>query len=210
MIHDTADKAIHTINTQVQRSFSQLKMAKWDELNVVRKVSAAYKSAVRLARRCYLEVAKDAFIRALIEAGYSLAAAKRRAEDIIIDEWLEDILTENNELTLYNFDNEVDRKQQRMVEAVTAAHDKGAQIDKAMRALSGQLAQYADIIVAAARFEAFDDARVDSVRWITQADERVCDECGPLHNKVFALAFAPRCPLHFRCRCRLVPAFTTP
>jgi hypothetical protein len=37
--------------------------------------------------------------------------------------------------------------------------------------------------------------------WYTQADERVCPECGPLHGQWFRQGEGPQPPLHADCRC---------
>ena len=46
---------------------------------------------------------------------------------------------------------------------------------------------------------------VDAVMWVTELDERVCEECDALEGEVFLPDEAPACPMHPNCRCRLVP-----
>ena len=41
--------------------------------------------------------------------------------------------------------------------------------------------------------------------WLTQADERVCPECGPLAGVIFREGFGPQPPLHVNCRCTRSP-----
>lgn len=45
-------------------------------------------------------------------------------------------------------------------------------------------------------------------RWRTQADERVCPECGPLDGLVWEAGAGPAPPLHVNCRCVRGYAFT--
>ena len=45
-------------------------------------------------------------------------------------------------------------------------------------------------------------------RWVTQSDERVCPECGPLDGLVWQEDAGPTPPLHVNCRCERVFAFT--
>ena len=45
-------------------------------------------------------------------------------------------------------------------------------------------------------------------RWLTEEDERVCPECGPLDGTVWEDGGGPSPPLHVGCRCRRAPAFT--
>ena len=45
-------------------------------------------------------------------------------------------------------------------------------------------------------------------RWLTQEDERVCPECGPLDGAVWEDGAGPAPPLHVNCRCLRAPAYT--
>lgn len=44
-------------------------------------------------------------------------------------------------------------------------------------------------------------------RWETNADERVCPECGPLHGMTWPEGDGVSPPLHVNCRCRRERAF---
>lgn len=209
MIFDVADRAIRDMNRANLRAFSRLKLAKWDELTVIRMVGGVYDMSAALARRYYREVAREAYARAMREAGIKAAQAQAEAMRAINDGWVYDLLSITNPLTLYVFTKETERKKQRLIEAVAAAHDKSAEIDKALRLWTFQVGQYVDIFVAAGRMKAFEDAGVEFVTWVTQKDERVCEECGPLDGKTFRLSDAPDCPLHYRCRCYLIVRMKT-
>lgn len=60
-----------------------------------------------------------------------------------------------------------------------------------------------------ARKSIFKSLGASKYRYYTQADERVCDQCGPMHGKVFPISAyeigvtAP--PLHPNCRCFTIP-----
>ena len=203
MIYDTADRAIKAINRYNLRLFSRMKMARWDRLNVIGQIRDLYRDVSAFAKAQFIQVARDAYWRALMECDIGREEARRRAREEIDEIWIEFLLINPNELTLYIFDDEVDRKRERLVEAVAVAENKAEQIDKALKLLTRQLAQYVDIMVSAARFQAFEDAGVDEVVWVTQRDERVCKDCGPLDGQVFQIDEAPNCPLHYQCRCHL-------
>ena len=52
---------------------------------------------------------------------------------------------------------------------------------------------------------------VDGVRWQTAVDERVCPQCGPMHNRTDTVSgnfegMGP--PAHVGCRCWLIPVVT--
>lgn len=46
------------------------------------------------------------------------------------------------------------------------------------------------------------------IKWVqvwTAEDERVCEQCGPLHKKYFRVDQVPVLPLHLNCRCTIIP-----
>lgn len=46
------------------------------------------------------------------------------------------------------------------------------------------------------------------IKWVqvwTAEDERVCEECGPLHGKYYRIDRVPVLPLHPNCRCTIIP-----
>ena len=46
---------------------------------------------------------------------------------------------------------------------------------------------------------------VDQVQWLVAEDDRLCDDCNDLSDKVYDIDEAPDCPLHPNCRCVLIP-----
>lgn len=203
-IYDAADKAIRAMNRQNLKEFNKLKLAKWDELNVVRMVSKTYDDSVRMAKRRYYEIAFEAFIVAMLEAKVRNAEATREAEDTITNDWILDMLEEVDPVTLYAFLPETERKKQRLTEALAVAQNRNVEIDKALRYWTQQISQYADNSVFRARLEAFRRAGIEQVIWVTQEDDRVCEDCEPLDGQIFDVDNVPD-PPHWGCRCRLIP-----
>ena len=203
-IYDAADKAIRAMNRQSLKEFNKLKLAKWDELNVVRMVNKTYDDSVRMAERRYYEIAFEAFIVAMLEAKTTNRDATRMAEDTITNDWILDMLEEVDPVTLYAFLPETERKKQRLIEALAVAHNRNAEIDKALRYWTRQVGQYADNSVFRARLEAFRRAGIEQVIWVTQEDDRVCEDCEPLDGQIFDVDNVPD-PPHYGCRCRLIP-----
>lgn len=203
-IYDAADKAIRAMNRQNLKEFNKLKLAKWDELNVVRMVSKTYDDSVRMAKRRYYEIAFEAFIVAMLEAKVRNAEATRKAEDTITNDWILDMLEEVDPVTLYAFLPETERKKQRLIEALAVAQNRNAEIDKALRYWTQQISQYADNSVFRARLESFRRAGIEQVIWVTQEDDRVCEDCEPLDGQIFDVDNVPD-PPHYGCRCRLIP-----
>ena len=203
-IYSTADKAIKAMNRANLRAFNRLKLAKFDELHLIRAVADLYDASIALAKKKYLEVAYEAYIAALIEAEVSRERARDMAGDDITTDWVLDMLEESDPVTLYEFMAESDRKKQRLIEALAATKNRNAEIDKALRYWTAQVAQYADNMVFQARLAAFKAIGVKKVMWVTQKDERVCEDCEPLDGKIFEIGMVPSTP-HWGCRCYVVP-----
>ena len=204
MIYDSADRAIKEMNRRNLKAFQTLKLAKWDELNVIRQVKSVYDASDRFARKKYYEIAVEAYIVALYEARCDHVRATRMADDAIDIEWVLLMLEEVDPVTLYAFLPEKERKEERLVEAMTVAQDKGKEIDKALRYWTLQVGQYAINAVDRARIQAFKDYGVKQVMWNTEKDERVCKDCEPLDGQVFDIDSAPS-KLHVNCRCWYTP-----
>lgn len=204
MIYDRADQAIRELNRLNLKAFNRLKLAKWDELNVVRDVNSVYDFSARQAVRRYYEIAVEAFIIAMIEANQSNAYATRRADQIIDNDWVMELLEMADPVTMYMFFPEMDRKKQRLLEAMTASDDRNREIDRALKYWTVQVAQYADNMVYRARLEAFRQAGIDKVMWVTQKDNRVCTDCDDLDGQIFQIDQVPP-PQHIHCRCYIKP-----
>lgn len=202
MNYDLADRAIKDMNRRNLRAFDGLKTLKFDELNVLRTVRKVYDDSVRIAKRRYQQIAEDAYMEALILAGMERSKAEKLAEESITEDWVLDMLEEYDALTLYSFVNEVERKKQRTAEAILAAQDKVAEVDKALKLWTLQVSQYAINSTFYATVDGFKAAGVKKVRWISEKDERVCNTCYKRDGKIYPIDRVP--PLaHYNCRCRL-------
>lgn len=204
MNYDAADRAIRDMNKRNLRAFDRLKMLPFDELNILREVTKVYEEARRLAIRRYFAVALDAYEVAFFLLGFDKEEARERAEEAVTEDWILDMLEDYDEVTLYRFDEETERKKARLVEALIASHNKAEEVDKALRLWSIQVAQYADNTVVRATMAAYEDAGVDKVEWITEQDNRVCAVCDERDGKIYDIDKVPPIP-HFRCRCTIVP-----
>lgn len=206
-IYDNADNAIREMNRKNLKAFNRLKLAKWDEISIIQAVSKVYGDSVLLAKRKYYEIAVEAFIVALYKAKVDPMEATAMADETITADWILDMLEEVDPVTLYAFLPEAERKKQRLIEAMAVAHNKNAEIDKALRYWTRQVSQYADNSVFYARLEAFRAAGITQVVWVTQQDERVCEECEGLNGQIFDINNVPN-PAHINCRCELHPILT--
>ena len=199
-IYEACDKAIQEMNRENLKAFGQLKLAKWDQLNVVREITKLYHDSARRARQRYYEVAFEAYLMAMAMCDVEPKKAQQMAEKAITGDWVDEILEQTDYVTLFRFNSETDRKAYRLVEAIGATDNKNAEIDKALRLWSQQLAQYAINFTDYAALKAFEDAGAEMVKWISQHDDRVCHECHALDGQVFRIEEIPRKP-HWGCRC---------
>ena len=199
-VYEPCDEAIRAMNRENLKAFGRLKLAKWDELKVVREVAEVYRESAQRARKRYYGIAWEVYLLALEQCGVDGKKARKMAEEAVTYDWVDAELTETDLLTLYRFDTETERKAQRLAEALGATENRDAEIDKALRLWSRQLGQYAINFTDLAAIQAFDDAGIKEVEWVTQKDERVCTECGSLDGRVFPLDEIPPKP-HWGCRC---------
>ena len=199
-VYKPCDEAIKAMNRENLAAFGRLKAAKWDELNVIREVTAIYSESAKRARKRYFGIAWDVYLMVLLECSVDGGKARKMVKEAITYDWVDAELEETDLLTLYRFDTETERKAQRLIEALSATENRDAEIDKALRLWSKQLGQYAINFTDLAAIQAFDDAGTTEVEWVTQKDERVCSECGGLDGQVFPLDEIPTKP-HPGCRC---------
>ena len=207
--YGACDKAIQSMNRSNVEAFGRLKLAKWDEINIIREVKAVYRRSEKEARKRYYEVAFEAYLLMCALCRVETKKAHRMAEDAISDEWMDGVLQETDFVTLYRFDTEAERKAYRLAEALETGKNRDAEIDKALRLWSRQLGQYAINFTDYAMLMAMDDAGIEFAEWVTMKDEKVCHECGVLDGQVFRVDEFPAKP-HWGCRCRMRPVFQKP
>lgn len=205
-VYKACDKAISATNRENVEAFGRLKLAKWDEVSVIRTVKTVYRSSARRARKRYYEVGFEAYLLAMAMCGVPPKKAHQMAENAIDEEWVDGILTQTDFVTLYRFDSEMERKALRLAEALEVAENRNAEIDKALRYWSDQLGQYFINVTDYAVIQAYEDAGILLAEWETADDEKVCRECHALGGQVFRIDEVPPKP-HRGCRCRFRPVF---
>lgn len=203
-VYAACDKAIKAMNRENLEAFGRLKMAKWDEIHIIRVVMEIYRESAKRARNRYYEIAFEAYLYAMALWEEDPKKAHMMAEKAITDEWVSKVLSETDPVTLYRFDTEMERKAYRLAEALEVSENRNLEIDKALRFWSQQLGQYAINMTDYAMIQAYDDDAVNKVKWITAHDERVCNECHSYDGQVFELDEVPPKP-HWNCRCYLIP-----
>lgn len=219
-VYESCDRAIKTMNRKILKEFSALKLADFDNLNVIGTVRKMYRKLSKQAEKEYMKVAHDAYIYGMLMCDMDEKEAIREAKKEITKEWVMDILDRTDFVTLYRFSSETERKADRLIEAIAivkSADERGAalrsmrfnrndQIDSAMRLWSKQVGQYAINVTDYAILQAFEDAGIEEAEWETETDQRVCSYCHSLSGKRYKLDEFPSKP-HINCRCTAKPVF---
>ena len=104
---------------------------------------------------------------------------------------IESVLTSPDSVTKYEYANEIMRKRDRLSEALRTRLDANTEWRRAISLWSNMTAQYADIVTDETAIRAYKDAGVEYVMWVTQEDEKVCEDCKPLNGKIFPIDKAP-------------------
>ena len=217
--YKAADRAIRKMDRDNLRAFNDLKTADFEKSSVVRTVLGLYRKQRRKARKEYLRVGMDAYIFALwlIDTEMPEEDARSMAREAVTDEWIGDVLSETDFVTLYRFNSETERKAQRLVEGLAIVSDgdykedagraarftRNDLIDQALKQWTKQLAQYAINVTDYAMLMAYADMGIEEVEWEDAGDQRVCTECHSRNGQRYKLDEVP--PKHQNCRCHLKP-----
>lgn len=198
-IYASCDKAIQAMNRWNLEEFGKLKMSRFDQVNIIKTVVSLYRRSTNLAKRKYRKVARDAYLYGLYLCEIVGERAEKMADRAITEKWLEKILTETDFVTLYRFDTEAERKAYRLAETLEATQDLDYEVNKALRAWSQQLGQYAINFTDYAEIQAFKDAGIEFIEWVAVGDRKTCNECYALNGQQFRIDEIP--PKHPNCRC---------
>lgn len=118
--------------------------------------------------------------------------------------WIDEFLAAISVVSGYSFKSETNRKRDRTAETIVSSKDKNKAYKKAMLYWSRQTNQEAIEVTDAAAMKAWKDQGIKKVRWVTERDEKVCDDCKPMDGKIFPIDKAPG-KKHINCRCHYEP-----
>lgn len=207
--YELTDLLIAVLTTELRKEVNRLDAIGFDELQAPRITKLTKEMIARLLKsnnKAFIKIAKEASE----EASDDIEKLGIVATPIIADgKYVEGVLKEYNPVTGYLYYPEADRKRARLAEALIAAVIIGIRADyhKELRTFANlwhtQTKQYAETMVDETRKRTFKKNGIKYVRWVTQADEKVCKECGPRHMKVYPLDNLP--PKHYNCRCWIEP-----
>ena len=198
--YSLADRAIELLKKKAVRRFEDAKSkaagVKFDELNVMGICKDLYAALDSDNFRVFLELAIKKYL-----------ATEPHGDEEPDDEWLMDYLIEYDPVTKYIYKNEVERKRDRLAEAVNASTQKMTEFNRGLGYWVQMTEHYADSVSDATTLKAFRDADIKKVGWNTQLDNRVCKDCGKRDGVVYSIDNAPSKP-HWKCRCYLTAVLT--
>lgn len=182
----------------------------FDELSAPRITKITKEMVSRLLKsnkREYLKIAKEA----TEEASNDVNAIGVKATPIPISEkYVDETLGEYNPVTGYLYYPEADRKRSRLAEALITAVILGLRADyhKELKKFADlwhtQTLQYAETMVDKTRIKTFKKNGIKRVVWVSEHDNRVCEECKERDGKIYPITAIPTKP-HYNCRCWIEP-----
>ena len=202
-LYGPCDRVIQYMNRWNLREFGKLKIAKYDELNVIRTVTAVYRESTKRARRMYRDEAFEIYLLLMEQYGPEAKQSEAYARKVITEAWIAERLKAVDQVTQFSYDAEEERKLQRLIEALAVAASRDLVIDRALKLWSRQQGQYAINFTDEAVKQALGDAGVKKVEWVSRKDSRVCPDCQDLDGQIFDIDDVPA--KHWACRCYLRP-----
>lgn len=211
-----ADKKLAKLKKSVPKLLnnSRLKLTAFDELNVMlvnRLIREQYAQIEKQTVQLYFEIAKAKYKEA-----YDIAVAYGYTDGTYNPLWLgaiTDWLLEYDATTGYVFNNEFSRKRDRLAEQIIGlllskksmnSPEIMVAYKRASKYINDQIAEFGDTISFKAMKQAYKDAGVEQVIWLTEYDDNVCDTCLSYGGFVFDIDRVPPKP-HWGCRCWLLP-----
>lgn len=205
-----SDKAIKELYRLIDSSLQNfMSTLRFDELNIPgtdKKTVKLFEMLNREFRRQLIEVMKASYRDTIVEL-----AGKNTKHEELPEKFDKKFLDSYDPVTQYVYSREWKRKRERMFESLVSVSVSESVIrrNQATRVLQRtgnllkrQMAQAYDDATDKARMQAFADLGIMKVRWVTQKDEKVCDECNEREGMVFNLNNVP--PKHYHCRCYLM------
>ena len=208
--YELTDILIALLLNQLRKEVNRLDVMGFDQLNAPRLTNlttAMIERLLKANKKAFLKIAKEASE----EAADDVTAIGIIATPITADEkYVDGVLGEYNPVTGYLYYPEADRKRTRLAEALITAVIVGSRADyhKELKKFANlwhtQTLQYGETTVDKARVDTFKKNGIKYVKWITQGDEKVCEECKERNGKIYPVDKIPAKP-HYRCRCWIEP-----
>ena len=186
--YKAADKVIAYLNKRYIKLFGKARGLAFDEANVISVSHEIYDTALEETKREMERLSKTVY--------------KKYGENENFDSgaFVLALMLAYDPVTKYVYENEVDRKRARFVEGVLSSDTPLEEVKASQKLWVAMNKIFADEVTFQTMIQAFKDAGVEKVRWVTSADERRCKACGSMHGKVYGIDKIPSKP-HRNCRC---------
>jgi SPP1 gp7 family putative phage head morphogenesis protein len=188
MMYDYLDRVLKKVVLQIYRLFKKYRKLSYDELNVTGEVQELYRELEAINQTAFQQIA----------AYYYKQESK--VKNVLQSEWLAKVLRTPSQVMKYSYDSEVVRKRDRLMEALIATGGLVTEYDTAMRYWTQMTGWFAVEVADAATTQAREDSGIETVMWVSEHDNKVCDRCWKLNGQVFHAQAVPPKP-HPRCRC---------
>lgn len=196
--YELSDRASKLLNRKAIRRFDKAKkdcnLLHFDELNIIKVLTALYKALAADNKQAFLDLA--------ILAYQDAQPHGKKGPD---KSWLLALLDSYDPVYLVVYTNEVERKRDRMIEGVIAASNKTTEFRRGLSLWARMTNQYCLTVTDDARLKAFKDDGVKFVKWNSEHDSKVCQECDERDGKIYPIDKAPP-KAHPNCRCYYSPA----
>lgn len=191
--YELSDRASKLLNRKAIKRFDKAKrdcnLLHIDELNVIKTITQLYKDLAADNKQAFLDLA--------ILAYQDAQPHGKKEPD---RSWLLALLDSYDPVYLVVYDNEVERKRDRMIEGVMSAPNKTKEFRRGLSLWSKFTGHELDRITDWATLKAFKDAGVEYVQWNTEKDSKVCEKCDARAGKIYRIDKAPQ-KEHPNCRC---------
>ena len=200
-----ADEVVAKITTKIHREFRHNRLALFDEANILKTkkhVHKLYKDVTKIIKKELFAV-----VDYISKEIYDEALALGFDGDVrdLDEAWIEEFFEEFNPVTKYVFNNEIERKESRLFEALVSNKRELHQSYKtAENLLLRQVKQYGVDLEDAITMTVYKDMGVKEVMWVTEDDHKTCGDCKELDGEIYKLEDAPP-KLHPNCRCYYIP-----
>lgn len=191
-MYELADETAKSLRTEIIKSFRKTKERIYNlPPSTIDQIHLLYERILDLSVKAYMSLAEEAYGGEITEA------------------WILGILDDYDPVVKYVFINEIERKGERLAEAVISSAKENSTVNtpavkkefsKGLSYVTWQTDVFTITVEDAARIRAMKEAGVEKVVWHTSEDEHVCEECEKRNKVVYPISAIPPKP-HPNCRC---------
>lgn len=210
-MYETADRLIALLDKKLRRYINRLDVTGFSELNaltVQRETTELIKRLLKDNEEAFKQIADDA--KAEAAADIENLTGEKAVMIATGSKYIDEILSQYNEITEYLYYPEADRKRARLSEALIVAIMLNSRekyhndLRKFASLWHTQTVQYEITVTDETRTDMFKKNGIRRVRWNAEHDEKTCKECKERDGKVYPIDKVPAKP-HYNCRCWLTP-----